>query len=179
MIGSWDSRSPVFFSDIFHGENSHNLAYGGDYEWTMTRLRRHDYEVMRVGVVLCLKKSTKMGDLEVASDAGQAAASLFMRLLAMRSSKSQRARERCRPALFKFIVWFNYDESICNCFFSRGLILNSVSVCLIRSNLNAKKMVEKACVNGLQLNSSVTYNLEGGVQVDHVCVCIVTCSINS
>ena len=104
MIGSWDLRSPVFFSDIFHGENSHNLAYGGDYEWTMTRLRRHDYEVMRVGVVLCLKKSTKMGDLEVASDAGQAAASLFMRLLAMRSSKSQRARaQRCVDQHF-FVV---------------------------------------------------------------------------
>merc|ERR1719230_2103380 len=93
-----------------------------------------------------------------------------MRLLAMRSSKSQRARERCRPALFKFIVWFNYDESICNCFFSRGLILNSVSVCLIRSNLNAKKMVEKACVNGLQLTPQLI-NLEGGSRsIMSVCV---------
>ena len=134
----------------------------------MTR-QRHDYEVMRVGVWLCLKKSTKTGDLEASLMLAKAA-SLFMRLLAMRSSKSQRARERCRPALFKFIVWFNYDESICNCFFSRGLILNSVSVCLIRSNLNAKKMVEKACVNGLQLTPQLIIILRGAPGRSCLCV---------
>ena len=138
-----------------------------DNDETTTRLRGNESWC----VVVCLKKSTKTGDLELASLMLAKAASLFMRLLAMRSSKSQRARERCRPALFKFIVWFNYDESICNCFFSRGLILNSVSVCLIRSNLNAKKMVEKACVNGLQLTPQLIIILRGGSRsIMSVCV---------
>ena len=139
-----------------------------DNDETTTRLRGNESWC----VVVCLKKSTKTGDLELASLMLAKAASLFMRLLAMRSSKSQRARERCRPALFKFIVWFNYDESICNCFFSRGLILNSVSVCLIRSNLNAKKMVEKACVNGLQFVNSSFQILRGRSRSINMSVCV-------
>ena len=66
-------------------------------EWTMTRttatrLRGNESDS-------CLKKSTKkVGGL--AASSWLRPPSLFMRLLAMRSSKSQRAREMCRPVFF-------------------------------------------------------------------------------